>query len=212
MIFRSGRRRVFEPAAVAEVKALACQLPAETGVPLSRWSVAELATEATHGDRGGSVASTVRRWLDADAIKPWQTPVLDLPPRSDFAFEAGRVLDIYGRVWDGEPLGGDESSSARTRSLNSKPCTAAPGDCHQDRAGPDAFEFEYRRGGTLAYLAAYDVHTRASDRKVRAHHGIVPFTALVVQVHDARTLRVGPPVFWITDNGSPTTERQQDNA
>jgi hypothetical protein len=32
---------------VAEAKALACQLPAETGVPLSRWSCPELAAELT---------------------------------------------------------------------------------------------------------------------------------------------------------------------
>ncbi len=35
---RSGRRRVFTPVQVAEVKALACTLPAETGTPISRWS------------------------------------------------------------------------------------------------------------------------------------------------------------------------------
>lgn len=33
---RSGRPARFTPAQVAETKALACQLPAETGVPLSR--------------------------------------------------------------------------------------------------------------------------------------------------------------------------------
>ena len=37
---RSGRPRVFGAAVVTEVKALACQLPATTGVPLSRWSSA----------------------------------------------------------------------------------------------------------------------------------------------------------------------------
>ena len=35
---RSGRPPAFTPVQIAEVKALACQLPAETGVPLSRWS------------------------------------------------------------------------------------------------------------------------------------------------------------------------------
>jgi transposase len=40
---RSGRPPSFTPLQVAEVKALACQLPAETGTPLSRWSCPELA-------------------------------------------------------------------------------------------------------------------------------------------------------------------------
>jgi transposase len=42
---RSGRPPRFTPVQVAEVKALACQLPAETGVPLSRWSCPDLAGE-----------------------------------------------------------------------------------------------------------------------------------------------------------------------
>jgi hypothetical protein len=42
---RSGRPRVFAPSVVVEVKQLACELPATTGVPLSRWSCAELARE-----------------------------------------------------------------------------------------------------------------------------------------------------------------------
>ncbi|MFE7751962.1 helix-turn-helix domain-containing protein [Streptomyces sp. NPDC057428] len=44
---RSGRPARFTPVQVAEAKALACQLPAETGVPLSRWSCPELAAELT---------------------------------------------------------------------------------------------------------------------------------------------------------------------
>lgn len=35
---RSGRPALFTPVQVAEAKALACHLPAETGIPLSRWS------------------------------------------------------------------------------------------------------------------------------------------------------------------------------
>jgi transposase len=47
---RSGRPRRFTPVQVAEVTALACQLPAETGMPLSKWSCPDLAAEAV--DRG----------------------------------------------------------------------------------------------------------------------------------------------------------------
>src|SRR5215218_2006395 len=49
---RSGRPRVFTPAQVAEVKAVACELPTEPSGrgsprPLARWSAAELAGPAT---------------------------------------------------------------------------------------------------------------------------------------------------------------------
>ena len=53
-------------------------------------------------------ASTVRRWLAADAIKPWQHRSWIFPRDPDFAFKAARVLDLYARVFDGQPLGDDE--------------------------------------------------------------------------------------------------------
>lgn len=51
---RSGRPRRFSAVQVAEVKALACELPADTGLPLAKWSCPDLAAEAT---RRGVVAS-----------------------------------------------------------------------------------------------------------------------------------------------------------
>lgn len=70
---RAGRPRVFPPLAVVAVKALACELPAETGVPLSRWSAPELVVEViARGVVDTISASTVRRWLACDALKSWQ--------------------------------------------------------------------------------------------------------------------------------------------
>jgi transposase len=43
---RSGRPPRFRPVQVAQVKALACQLPRDAGAPLARWSCPELAREA----------------------------------------------------------------------------------------------------------------------------------------------------------------------
>ncbi|OIJ86473.1 helix-turn-helix domain-containing protein [Streptomyces colonosanans] len=57
---RSGRPFSFTPLQAAEVKALACQLPAETETPLSRWSCPELAREVAARSLTGPVsASTV---------------------------------------------------------------------------------------------------------------------------------------------------------
>jgi transposase len=42
---RPGRPRAFPPAVVAYAKAVACELPRTRGVPLSRWSLAELRAE-----------------------------------------------------------------------------------------------------------------------------------------------------------------------
>jgi hypothetical protein len=39
-------------------------------------------------------ASTVRRWLAADVLKPWQHGSWILPRDPYFAFKAGRLLDF----------------------------------------------------------------------------------------------------------------------
>jgi transposase len=70
---RSGRPAVFTPVRVAAVKALACQPPDASGLPLSRWSCPELVSHVVSGGICESIsASTVRRWLSEDALKPWQ--------------------------------------------------------------------------------------------------------------------------------------------
>ncbi len=101
---------------------MACALPAETGVPLARWSSTELAAEAvTRGVVDTVSASTVRRWLRADAIKPWQCRSWIFPRDPGFAVKAARVLDLYDRTWAGRRLGDDEyvisSISASRRNL-----------------------------------------------------------------------------------------------
>ncbi|EST24221.1 hypothetical protein M878_31565 [Streptomyces roseochromogenus subsp. oscitans DS 12.976] len=59
---RSGRPPSFTALQTAQVKALACQLPAETGTPLSRWSCPEPAREAMERGIAPAVsASPVRR-------------------------------------------------------------------------------------------------------------------------------------------------------
>lgn len=82
---RSGRPPLFTPVQVTQVKALACQLPARSGAPLSRWSCPELAREAvTQGIAEAISVSTVRRWLATDAIKPWQYRSWIFPRDPDF--------------------------------------------------------------------------------------------------------------------------------
>ncbi|MGI5404887.1 helix-turn-helix domain-containing protein [Streptomyces sp. CA-135486] len=70
---RTGRPASLTPLQAAQVTAPACQLPAETGAPLSRWSRPELTRGAVaRGIARFLSASTVRRWLTSYAIKPWQ--------------------------------------------------------------------------------------------------------------------------------------------
>jgi transposase len=105
---RPGRPRKFPARVVAEVKALACELPAGSGRPLARWTCPELAREAAASGIAAVSPSTVRRWLADDAIKPWQHRSWIFPRDPHFALKGGRVLDLYQREWEGQPLGQDE--------------------------------------------------------------------------------------------------------
>nr|MDQ2894230.1 helix-turn-helix domain-containing protein [Actinomycetota bacterium] len=86
---RVGRGR-FPPAQVAEIKALACELPAESGRPLSRWSSAEIAQQAVQRGIVCSISgTTVWRYLAADAIRPWAWRSWIFPRDPNFAEKAG---------------------------------------------------------------------------------------------------------------------------
>ena len=52
--------------------------------------------------------STVRRWLEEDAIRPWRYRSWIFPRDPEFAVKAGRVLDLYQRIWEGRDLEDDE--------------------------------------------------------------------------------------------------------
>jgi DDE superfamily endonuclease len=193
----------FPPDLIVQIKAIACELPATRQVPLSRWSVADVAREAC---RSGLVAtisdSTVWRWLHQDAIRPWQHRCWIFPRDPDFAAKAGRILDLYERVWDGHPLtdgdfvlSADEKTSVQARARCHPTLPARPGS-------PMKVEHEYERCGAWAYLAALDVHRMKLFGRCDHTTGIVPFDALIAQVMSQSPYQAAKRVFWIVDNGS----------
>jgi transposase len=200
---RSGRPPRFTPVQRAQVTALACELPATSGVPLSRWSSAELAHEAVTAGLVESIcACTVRRWLRGDALKPWQYRSWIAPRAPDFAARAAVVLDLYAGTFDGEPLGegdyvlcSDEKTSIQAR-CRCHP-TLPPGRARMMRV-----EHEYDRGGALSYLAAWDVHRGKVFGRCEPTTGIAPFARLVEQVMTAEPYASAQRVFWVVDNGS----------
>ena len=199
---RSGRPPVYAAADRAEAVALACALPAETGVPLSRWSGPELARELAARCQVAASASTIRRWLAADALKPWQHRSWISVRDPQFAAKAARALDLYAGIWDGQPLGAsdyvicaDEKTSIQAR-CRCHP-TLPPGKARAMRV-----EHDYRRGGALAYLAAWDVHRGQVTGRCEHTTGIAPFSRLAEQVMTTEPYASASRVFWIVDNGS----------
>ena len=112
------------------------------------------------------------------------------------------ILDLYQGCCQNEPLGpGDRilSSGAKpqinARSRLHPTLPAAPGR-------PVRYEHEYKRKGSLALLAALDVHTGQVFASTPLTTGITPFTDLAGQVMARPEYKNAPRVFVIVDNGS----------
>lgn len=186
-----------------QVKALACELPATRGLPLSRFSCADLAREAQQAGLVATVSGkTVWRWLSEDAIRPWQHRAWLFPRDPDFARKAGRILDLYAGEWEGHSLhredfvlSADEKTSIQARLRRHPTAPPAPGRAAR-------VEHEYTRGGAWAYLAALDVHRAKLFGRCELTTGIAPFDRLVAQVMTQPPYREARRVFWIVDNGS----------
>jgi hypothetical protein len=201
----SGRagRAASPSAVVVEVKAIACELPATRGVPLGRWSLAELREEVITAGLVREVSvSTLWRWLDEDALKPWRHRSWIFPRDPAFAAKAAVVLDLYARRFQGRRLepgefvvSADEKTSIQAR------CRCHP-TLPPAAARAMRVEHEYERGGALAYLAAWDVHQARLFGHCEPSTGIQPFGRLVEQVMTSEPYASARRVFWIVDNGS----------
>jgi len=196
-------QRPFPPLVVVEIKALACELPCQSGVPLSRFSIPELKREAIERGIVASIGNTTLwRWLSGDAIKPWRKRSWIFPRDPDFTRKAGRVLDLYEGRWEGKRLGmrdyvisADEKTSIQARVRTHPTLPPSPGKSMR-------VEHEYERGGSLAYLAALDVHRARIFGRCEQRSGIESFHRLVSQVMERQPYRRAERVFWIMDNGS----------
>jgi hypothetical protein len=195
-------RPIFPPLDQAVVKAVACELVAETKHPLSRQSLADVTARAQTALGQRISRSTVWRMLATDAIKPWRYKYWIFPRDPHFAEKAGPILDLYAGTWQGRPLGAkdhilsaDEKTSIQARIRCHPALPPTPGRSAR-------IENEYERGGALQYLAAWDVRRGYVMGRCEPATGIEPFGRLVDQVLAQEPYRSGQRLFWIVDNGS----------
>jgi hypothetical protein len=198
----AARSRLFPPIDRAAVVAMACEAVAETELPISRQSVADLTSRAQRALGKPISRSTVWRTLHEDAIKPWQYEHWIFPRDPLFAEKAGRVLDLYAGYWEGKPLGpkdyvlsSDEKTSiqARQRRHGEQP----PGPRRKRR-----IEAEYKRKGALQYLATWDVHRGIVMGRCERRTGIRPFGRMVTQILNQEPYCDAERLFLVVDNGS----------
>jgi hypothetical protein len=188
---------------VIAIKALACELPRERGLPLTRLSIGDICRAAVARGLVAAIGqTTVWRWLAEDAIRPWCHRNWIFPRDPDFARKADQVLDLYAGRWKGKPLREDEY----VISADEKTSIQARRRIHPTQAPsparPMRVEHEYERCGAWAYLAAWDVRRARIFGRCEAQTGIEPFERLVRDVMRRRPYCSAARVFWITDNGS----------
>jgi hypothetical protein len=197
-----AERPLLPPLDQALVQAMACEVVAETKLPLSRQSLADLVgrAQATLGKKISR--TTVWRMLHEAAIKPWQYEHWIFPRDPQFADKAGPILDLYGGIWEGEPLGPKDC----VLSMDEKTSIQARRRCHKEMPPePEQtrrIETEYERKGALQYLAAWDVQRGVVLGRCAAKTGIKPFGQLVDQVLGQAPYDQAERLFFIVDNGS----------
>jgi len=199
----AGDPALFPPEIIVSVKALACQLPKDLGLPFSKLTHEEIARQAKKQGLVASISGkTIWRWLSKDAIRLWCYRSWIWPRDPNFEQKAGIVLDLYHGTWKGKPLSdndfiisSDEKTSIQAR--NRLKDTTPP------RAGRyGRIEFEYERKGALAYMAAWDVRRAKIFGICKSSTGIDSYRELVDLVMRQEPYRSANRVFWITDNGS----------
>ena len=125
--------------------------------------------------------TTLWRCLNADALRPWQHRSWIFPRDPDFAAKAGRILDLYERLWEGVPLfptdfviSADENTSVQARRRKQLTLPAASGR-------PMRVERECCRERAWTYLAAWDVHRAKLFGRCEKKSGIAPTDRLMAE-------------------------------
>ncbi len=189
-----GARPFFPPDLVMQVKAMACELPSQNGQPLSRYSGSDLVREITGRGLVASISGrTVWRWLDQDAIRPWQHRSWIFPRDPQFQSKAERVLDLYQGLWEGQPLkagdfviSADEKTSIQARLRLHQSLPPQPGQAMR-------VEFEYRarrRSGLSGRLGCASGQNLWPLRKHHWHQALWPVSGTS---HGAKALLPGAP-------------------
>jgi len=183
---QSIAREVWEKAAT-----LVVQPPSKFGLPLSRWSVRDLALFLRHNFGLEVGRSSLSRFFRSIALKPHRVRYWLNPSDPDFDEKAARVCKLYV-----EPpprttvLSLDEKPGVQALSRRFPKRPARRGEVAR-------VEFEYRRNGTRNIFAALNVktgHVLVEVTEDRATPRVLAFLDAIV-----RHYRRGPVVI-ITDN------------
>lgn len=191
----------------AQVTALACTLPQDSGRPLSRWSSAELAQRVQDRRIVSSIsAATIRRWLRQERIKPWQYRYWQKPTDPRFLEKATVVLRLYEKAaalaCQGQIIVcADEKTCMQALTVSGG--VEAAGAGHSLRLG-----CRYKRQGILNLFAALLVHTGETMARCFERKRFVEFQNFLRMILGSLWCRKVRVLHLILDNGSTHAPQQ----
>jgi transposase len=192
----------------AEATALACSLPQEAEVPVSRWSCAEVAVALVSLGLVAQIAtSTVWRWLKTERLKPWRYHLWQHVRDPLFLERAKAVLPLYQQAVELLKAGiwvicVDEKTSLQARQGIDPPKPAAPGEAV-------AIAARYIRRGALQLFAALSVADGQVYGCCRARKCFVDFQAFFLEVVVPEAIRRGvTEIRLILDHGPTHAPKQ----
>lgn len=202
-----GAPRAFTSLQRAQITALACSNPAAQGKLWKRWSGEKLQAVAVEKQYVTAIsASTIRRWLREEKIKPWRYHSWQKSTDPQFVEKAGPVLDLYAEAEalaaQGEAVCcADEKPSIQAREPVDATLAAIPGQ-------PVRVAARYHRRGALQLFCALLVATGLTFADCYARKCFSDFkqflTKLFESVH-CQGLRV---LHLILDNGKTHAPKQ----
>lgn len=198
---RSGRPVTYGAQERVCVVAVVCETLYKHELPLSRFSTTDLLKIVVQEEGlAGLSHASLGRILAQDALKPWRYRYWLFPRDPDFVKKACVVLDLYAGFWQGQRLGDDEyviSADEKTIQVLMRCHDGLPPTPGHTRL----VEFEYKRLGTVAYHAAWDVFHGKLFGRVAPNTCILTFNQLVDLVMTREPYTSAPRVFWIVDGG-----------
>lgn len=209
---RPGAPRRFGPEVRAAATAIACSLPKQSEVPLSRWSRTSIAREIRtilkQMGRQAPSARTVGRWLKAERLRPWRYHSWQhLHDLESFLVRARPVLQAYPQakalltqgIW---LVCMDEKTSIQARQGQELPRPA-----EVDR--PQLREARYHRRGALNLFAALSVGDGKVCGTFRDRKRFVDFQSAIQEMIIPEALaRSVHTVELILDNGTTHAPKQ----
>lgn len=191
----------------AQITALACTLPEEFGKPLARWSSAELAKAAQAKDIVSHIsASTIRKWLREDRIKPWQHRFWQKPTDPRFLEKATGVLNLSEHAHT-LAKGGEILVCA-----DEKTCLQAlkiPGGVQPARPGkPLRVSPRYQGKGILNLFAGLLVHRGETIARCFERKRFLEFQTFLAMIFKSLWTKKIRVLHLSLDNGSPHAPQQ----